>query len=220
MSVFPNITCRRCHRQYPSFRSRCPFCGTRKEREVRSAVPESDSAVTGTEASRSAAESVNWQMLIGAVLLIAVFLVTTILVTMNVQEQAADIAANAEPTADLNATPIPTPTAIPTPSPTPPPTITSISVKWDGNPSVQSYIPEGYWEGPGYEYEFQVFWYPQDVRVVPEWTSSDESIIKLTPSEDGQKCKIATVGESGQEATVTVKVGNFTGENSFTVHIT
>ena len=220
MSLLPNTTCRRCHRPYPSIRSRCPYCGTRKAREVRSAVPETDSAVSGTQASRNAAENVNWQMLIGGVLLVAAFLVTTVIVSVNVSDHVTEIAANAEPTMDINATPLPTPTAIPTPSPTPAPTITSISVRWDGNPSVESYIPEGYWEGPGYAYEFQVYWYPQDVKVIPEWTSSDESIIKLTPSEDGQRCLIETVGESGQEAVVTVKVGNFAGENTFTVHIT
>ena len=219
MSLLPNTTCRRCHRQYPSIRTRCPYCGTRKPREVRSAVPETDSAVPGTQAARNAAEAVNWQMLIGGVLLIAVFLVTIILVTVNVKDHVVETVANAEPTADINATPVPTPTAMPTPSPTPEPTITSISVRWSGNPGVESYIPGGFTERSGYSLDFQVYWYPQDVRVTPVWTSSDESVVTVTPSEDGQTCTITTVGNSGQSATVSVQVGNFSGPNSFPVNV-
>ena len=94
MSLIPNTTCRRCHRQFPAYRNRCPYCGTKKVREVRSATPETDSAVPGTQAARSAVEAVNLQTLIGCVLLLAVIVATIFLVSSGVRK---DVAANGLP---------------------------------------------------------------------------------------------------------------------------
>lgn len=224
MSLIPNTTCRRCHRQYPSFRSHCPYCGTKKVREVRSAVPETDSAVPGTQAAKSAAEAVNWQMLIGGVLLIAVFLVTVILVSVNVSNHVME--EPPPPITDGNgdgneqtggavfttAEPIVN-TPEPSPSPTPAPAITDVRVTWDGNPTVSNYINDGFWSGVGYHYDMKLSFYPIDPNAVIEWKSEDESCVTV---DNGS---IDVIGGSGKVVNVTVSI-NGGKEYVIPIHIT
>lgn len=191
MSLIPNTTCRRCHRQYPSFRGRCPYCGTRKAREVRSPVPETDSAVRGTEAARSAAESLNWQMLIGAVLLIAVFIVTIIVVSSNVKSHVTEEADAAQATPETQMTALPTATPSPSPSPTPPAAVTAVTIYFQGREM------SGFMEEQGTELDFTVTWFPVDVSAVPVWTSTDEDVVTVEAAEDGQSAHITVTGESG-----------------------
>ena len=222
MSLIPNTTCRRCHRQYPAFRSRCPYCGTRKVPEARSATPETDSAVPGTQAARSAVEAINWQTLIGAVLLLAVIVATLVLVSVNVKKDVGTTDMEKTPTGDgqiddtlVSAPPIPT--EAPTPSPSPPPAITNVQILWEGYPG-HDYSGNGFPTAKGVVYSnFQVSWYPTNVSTIPKWTSSDDSVVTVEPAE-GTKVTITAVGESGQSATVTVDVNGVT--RSMTIAIT
>ena len=192
MTLIPNTVCRRCHREYPSIRSRCPYCGTKKPREVKRSVPESDSAVRGTAAARQAAESMNWQMLIGGVLLLCVIAAVIAIVSVNLKGKvdATEAAARAEQQAAQIAaetTAIPAPTPTPTPSPTPKPAITSISITHYGND-----MSEGFMEPAGAQIDLDAQVYPLTEDAEITWTSSDESVAVV--DEDGV---VTIVGSSG-----------------------
>ena len=199
MNIVPNTTCRRCHRQYPAFRSRCPYCGTKKTKTVRTAVPETDSAVPSTPAAKSAAEAVNMQMLLGAVLLLAVIILTIVVVSVNINK---DVGAQQEIQNQIEAeaeiTPPAPPTPTPSPQPSPAPQVTNVSIAWDGRPGYE-YNGSGFWGSVGQTYQMKVTWFPQEVLSIPEWTSSDEEV--ATVDDTGL---ITLVGEG--DATVTVKV--------------
>ena len=175
MSLIPNIVCRRCHREYPVYRGKCPYCGTKKPREVKRSLPESDSAVRGTEAARQAAESMNWQMLIGGILLVCVIAAVIAIITVNMQTrvEAIESAEKAEEqiaqiAAETTAIPAPTPT--PTPSPSPTPAITSISLTYGGR------AIEEFTEPAGSQIQLQATPYPLTEGTEVTWSSTDESV--------------------------------------------
>lgn len=181
MKLIPNTVCRRCHREYPSIRGRCPYCGTKKPREVKRSVPESDSAVRGTQAARQAAESMNWQMLIGGILLVCVVAAVIAIVSVNVGKRVdeTESAARAEEqiaqiAAETTAVPAPTPT--PTPSPTPKPTITSITISLPYGQTVDADKGEGFAESAGTQVQLTAQTYPL-TEETPEivWSTSDAS---------------------------------------------
>lgn len=207
MSLIPNTTCRRCHRQYPSFRSRCPYCGTKKAKEVRSAVPETDSAVPGTRASKSAAESMNLQMLIGGVLLVALLVATITMVSVNVGSEVKDkklVDDQAE--AQSQTTPIPLPSATPTPSPSPAPVIQDLECRWgrDGN---IDYLETGYFGlYSGNSIDLALIWYPNTIQATPEWSVDDESIVTIEPDPTGRTCHCELIGPSGTKTMLHIKV--------------
>ncbi len=219
MNIVPNTTCRRCHRQYPSFRSRCPYCGAKKTKTVRTAVPETDSAVPSTPAAKSAAEAVNMQMIIGAVLLLAVIVLTIVIVSANVSrdvKEAEQIQTQLE--IESQTTPVPPPTATPSPSPTPARQITKVSI------SGQEYQPGHEYNGDTFyarvgnaDYHFTVSWYPQDVMCTPEWSSNNEEVATVEGSGADGYIKIVGPGD----ATITVKVSDDPqGSGTVSVHVT
>ncbi len=185
MSIIPNTTCRRCHRQYPSIRNRCPYCGTKRVKEVHKPVPDSDSAVHGTPAAKRSSQQMSTQLLVGGVILVVMLVFMIVIISVNVrqhvnatdlelqqqQEQAEEAAA---------ATAVPTSTPEPTPSPTPAPEISSVNITFLGADE------EGFMEKVGTKVDLDVSWYPATIgedEVTIEWWSSDESV--ATVDEDG-----------------------------------
>ncbi|MGM9613962.1 MAG: Ig-like domain-containing protein [Oscillospiraceae bacterium] len=206
MKFLPNTVCGRCHREYPSVRGRCPYCGTKKPKEVRRTMPESDSAVRGTEAARKAAEDMNWQMLIGGILLVCVIAAVITIVSVNVNKRVGDVKPS---TAEENivdvtveTTPVPPPTPTPTPSPTPTPAITSISITCSGRD-----MSDGFTEGKGSTVQLEATAYPLMESTVITWSSSDDSI--ATVDDTGL---VTVVGESGQYCYVYASVGSVQAE--------
>ena len=219
MSFIPNTTCRRCHRQYPSFRSRCPYCGTRKPKEARSAVPETDSAVPGTSASKSAAEALNLQMLIGGGLLLAVIVLAIVIVSVNVK---SDVANHQDITAQMDQisanTPVPIPTGTPEPTASPAPELQQLQVRW-GPTGNYDYVALGYFNMPaGSTIPLCAMWSPGTVKAVPEWSVDDESIVSIKPNESGIYCDATMVGEAGQTTVLHIKVNE--KEADITIEIT
>jgi hypothetical protein len=200
MSLIPNTTCPRCHRQYPAIKGRCPYCGTRKPRQVQRTLPEADSAVKGTEAARRAAENMNWQMLIGGVLLLVILIAVISLVSVNVKKHVEDTSTAEEeviPEIEVAATAPPTATPVPTPSPTPAPTVTAVTIYFQGVEET------GFMEGSGSQVQLTAQWYPTTVEADVVWASSDESVatvddtglVTVVSSTWGATCNItATVG--------------------------
>ena len=204
MSLIPNTVCRRCHREYPSIRGRCPYCGTKKPREVKRSVPESDSAVKGTESARQAAESMNWQMLIGGILLVCVIAAVIAIVSVNVGARVSETesAARAEEqlaqiAAETTAVPAPTPT--PTPSPSPTPAITSISLTFQGRD-----MSSGFMEPAGTQIQLIATTYPLSDDVEVTWSSTDESVAVVDST------GLVTVTGSSGTCTIIASVGSVT----------
>lgn len=218
MSIVPNTTCRRCHRQYPSFRGRCPYCGTKKAREVRSAVPETDSAVPGTQAARNAAEAVNYQMLIGGVLLLAVIIATIVIVSVNISGDVAEqqqFEEQLQTAQDTTAIPVPTPT--PSPTPTAAPQITSLEVRW-GSTGIYDYVALGGFNLPSTStISLYAIWYPSTITAIPEWTVDDETIVSISPNESGIICEAVMVGDPGQQTTLHIKVNEYEADMVITI---
>ena len=219
MSLIPNTTCRRCHRQYPSFRSRCPYCGTKKAREVRSAVPDTDSAVPGTQASRNAAEALNLQMLIGGGLLLAVIVLAIVLVSTRVGADAASYQGGEVAGEPMTAnTPIPPPSSSPEPTATPAPQLQKIECRW-GPTGVYDYVASHYFNMPaGSTIPLCVLWFPGTVTAIPEWSVDDEDVVQLTPNESGIYCDAKMVGEPGDSTVLHLKVNEM--EADITIDIT
>ena len=206
MGIVPNTTCRRCHRQYPSFRGRCPYCGTKKAKEIRSPVPETDSAVPGTQASKNASETLNLQMLIGTVLLVAVMVIALVMVSFNVGRDAADKReVEDQLQADLQTTALPLPTPTPTPSPSPQPQLTDLECTSDLANNEYDYIEIGYFGLPsGSSIDLNLTWYPGTIVANPEWSVEDETIAQITP--DGPRCRVDLVGPEDTETVLHIKV--------------
>ncbi len=206
MSIVPNTTCRRCHRQYPSYKSRCPYCGTKKEKQVRSPVPETDSAVPGTQASKNAAETMNLQMLMGTVLLVAVIVIALVMVTFNVGRDATDRAeVEQQIQEEIQTTALPLPTPTPTPSPSPQPQLSDMECTSDISDNEIDFIETGYFGLPsGSSIDLNLKWYPATVLANPEWSVDDETIAQITPN--GPQCHVELVGAEDTETVLHIKV--------------
>lgn len=136
-------------------------------------MPESDSAVRGTQAARHAAENTNWQMLIGAILLVCVLAAVIAIVSVSMNRRidtGADVLAANAPEIEAETTAIPVPTATPTPTPSPTPGITSINITWWGQP-----LPNGFMDYAGAQYQLEATAYPLIEGVEIEWSSTDEN---------------------------------------------
>lgn len=178
MGFIPTIKCERCHREYPAIRGRCPHCGMKKPQAEVTAVPKTDSVIKDTPASRKAAESLNWQMLIGGILLVCILVAVIILVSSTVGRHA-ELPTQAEEIQEetVAATAVPTPTAAPTPSPTPPPVVTSLMITFYGEEKTD------FTERVGSQVQLTAETYPLSENVEVTWSSSDEEVATVT--EDG-----------------------------------
>lgn len=206
MSMIPKTTCTRCHRQYSSLLSSCPYCQTKKPREQRRSVPESDSVIHGTQSSERAAEKLNWQMIFGTIIVAAVMAAVIAIVSLGV---ADDISASGSLSdgqasvsesgqddalaADVLTTAVPTATPEPTPTPTIAPQVTSVGITYLG------YDQPGFTQYVGDKVQLDVAFYPINNELTPEWSSSDESVATVD-----QTGMVTLVGSGTCVITVTV----------------
>lgn len=183
MSFIPKTTCARCHRQYSSTRSSCPYCGEKKSRDLGRSVPGADSAVRGTQANARSAEDLNWQMIFGTLIVVAVLAAVIAIVSIGVNGDVSGSAMTAENVAteangdegealapDAAATAVPTITPEPTPVPTQAPLVNSVAITYLSNdmPGFTQYVDD--------KVQLDVAFYPINNELTPEWSSSDESV--------------------------------------------
>ena len=114
MGLFQEVKCGRCDKRYSSIRSRCPYCGARKNRDGKRPTNNSGS---------------NWKLIFGIVILLAIIIAVIVLISNSLKNQEPDVTATLPPQQSNNegvnsveATPTPTPTPTATPEPTPTPT--------------------------------------------------------------------------------------------------
>lgn len=204
MSFIPKTICERCHRQYPSTRAACPYCGERKKRAVDRSVPPADSAVRGTQANARSAESLNWQMLFGTVLVAAILTAVIAIVSVGVN---SDMSSSSTSEGDsvyssdgvgidapmAAATAVPTATPEPTAVPTPEQQVNSVAITYLGTDMV------GFTQYVGDKVQLDVAFYPINNDLTPEWSSSDESVAVVD-----QTGLVELVGEGYCTISVTV----------------
>ena len=90
MSFIPNVTCRRCGRQFSALRLRCPYCGTRRVRQSERVPASSGSADPGSPAGERAASNARWQLIFGGILLLAVILAVVVLVSISLNSSTKE----------------------------------------------------------------------------------------------------------------------------------
>ena len=120
MALIKEVKCARCDRRYSALRNRCPQCGARKNRDGKTAAP---------------AGGNRWQVIVGAIVLLAIIAAVIILVTTSLKNREPEPVGRPTPPPSstpgsvssvdgTNPTPAVLPGDEPTPSPTPPPTPT------------------------------------------------------------------------------------------------
>lgn len=185
MSFIPKTTCTRCHRQYPSTRQSCPYCGEKKPRELNRTIPEADSAVRGTQASARSSENLNWQMIFGTLLVLAVLAAVIVMVSTGInkdisgspdslgqksEDKAEDAVSDGEEIPGAAATAIPTQTPEPTAVPTEVPLVNSVAITYN------TYDEPEFTAGVGETVQLDCAFYPINNELTVTWSSSDESV--------------------------------------------
>ena len=206
MSFIPRVTCRRCGRQYSGLRGRCPYCGTRRVKQSDRVPATSASTDPSTAAGERAASNARWQLIFGGILLLAVILAVVVLVSISLNSSTQGGPVTTVPPVTGTTAPPPTPT--PPPPPTPTPTIESVTIYYNNAAATDTgYTMDPRWNGPGETLTISVMIYPQTSTIDPSdivWSSSDESVITVTPSDTGTTCTLTQVGNGSCTITVSV----------------
>ena len=205
MSVIPEVKCRRCGESFSALRSRCPNCGTRRVAQSGRTPAATPGTVRGTAAYERAETNTKWQMIFGLILVVAVILAVIVMVTA--RPDGLDNPGTQSP-GTINA-PTPTPTEDPsmiivqppTPSPTPTPVPDSVKVFFFEDEK------EEFTEAVGEVVKLKAVAYPVDQfpNATFKWSVNDESVIKLTVSEDTKECEVLCLKHQPGGVTMTVE---------------
>ena len=198
MSFIPRVTCRRCGRQFSGMRGRCPYCGTRRVRQSERVPGPTPGEDMSTPSGQRAAVNARWQLIFGAILLVAVILAVVVLISLSLNNGGAVRTTPTLPPAPTDTT---VPTQPPTPSPTATPTIETATLYYGGDPlgdDVTVTTP----------LTVAVSIWPMTVEAPADaivWASSDTSVPTVEPvADDPTHCVITGVGAGSCEVTVTV----------------
>ena len=222
MSVIPQVKCRRCGESFSALRSRCPNCGTRRVTQSSRTPAPTPSTVKGTAAYERAETNTRWQMIFGLILVAAVILAVIVMVSTSLNgldNQSGKNSNNnivATPTPTVNTAPTVEPP--PTPTPTPTPTVEAINVQCFGT-DVKDEFTMSLSRDPKITLQATVL--PLEVFTTENthitWTSSDESLFIVTPSEDTRSCTVEMQQTSATPGTLTVSCNGFSVQ--FTVRL-
>ena len=204
MSVIPEVKCRRCGESFSALRSRCPNCGTRRVAQSGRTPATTPGAVKGTAAYERAETNTKWQMIFGIILVVAVILAVVVMVTVRpdgldnpgTSGQGTITAPTPSPTPDQSAVII----QPPTPSPTPVPIPDSVKVFFFEDEK------DEFTEKVGEVVKLRAVAYPVDLfpNGPYTWSVNDESVIKLTVSEDTKECEVLCLAHHPGGVTLTV----------------
>lgn len=205
MALIPKNICRKCNSQYSGLKNRCPYCGARRTVTSTRAARPTSSTVQGSHSRARAEANTKWQIIFGAILLVAVVVSVIILITVSLKNRAEQAP---EATSELPLTNIITPfvpTAPPTEPPAVTPTITSITITFLERDTT------GFAVDPGAEVQLGARFYPLDAEATVIWKSNNESICtvdstgKVTGVATGYTTVTATCGAVTAECDVWVR---------------
>ena len=215
MSVIPEVKCRRCGESFSALRSRCPNCGTRRVAQSGRTPAATPATVKGTAAYERAETNTKWQMIFGLILVVAVILAVIVMVTARPDGLDNPGTEGKGTIAAPTATPTPDPSTViiepPTPSPTPTPVPESVKVFFFEDEK------EEFTEAVGETVKLKAVAYPVDQfpNATFKWSVNDESVIKLTVSEDTKECEVLCLKHQPGGVTLTVECEGVTK----TVHV-
>ena len=187
MSVIPEVTCRRCGESFSALRTRCPHCGTERVGQSGRTPGATPGTVKGTASFDRAETNTKWQMIFGLILVVAVILAVIVMVSTSLNGQDASSGRITNPPTDApSATPIYVIEEPPTPPPTPTPTVSEIKIFFFEKELTEFTMHEG--DEP-LTIKAQVYPIEDFSDAKLKWSVDDESVFKLTPSEDTKECK-------------------------------
>lgn len=197
MPIVPQVKCRRCGATFSSLSSRCPNCGTRRVSQSSRTPGTTPSTVKGTAAYDRAAANTKWQMIFGLILVVAVILAVIIMVSTGIDGSGssakpprATVEVSTEPVVE---TPVVTPTQMPT--------VESVIITYYGTPKDDVTMEVG-----TEPLAFTASVTPRDLQDVAAntvWSSSDETVITVSRTDDGG-CEVTAVGSGTATLTCTV----------------
>ncbi len=187
MSVIPEVKCRRCGASFSALRTRCPNCGIPRVSQSGRTPGATPGTVKGTPSYERAETNTKWQMIFGLILVVAVILAVIVMVSTSLNGQdVGSSKVTAPPTEAPSATPIYVIEEAPTPPPTPTPTVSEIKIFFFEKELTEFTMHEG--DEP-LTIKAQVYPIEEFSNAKLKWSVDDESVFKLTPSEDTKECK-------------------------------
>ena len=187
MSVIPEVKCRRCGASFSALRTRCPNCGIPRVSQSGRTPGATPGTVKGTPSYERAETNTKWQMIFGLILVVAVILAVIVMVSTSLNGQDVGTSkVTAPPTEAPSATPIYVIEEAPTPPPTPTPTVSEIKIFYYNKELPEFTMHEG--DEP-LTIKAQVYPIEEFSNAKLKWSVDDESVFKLTPSEDTKECK-------------------------------
>ena len=202
MSVIPEVKCRRCGESFSALRSRCPNCGTRRVTQSARTPGTTPSTVKGTASYERAETNTKWQIIFGLILVAAVILAVIVMVStsLNGLDNGTTTTKTTPPPAITEAPP--TIDMPPTPSPTPTPTVESIKI-FNFNNEIKTDFTMHMGDAPvtltATAYPVEQF---TDAKFT--WKCSDDTLLKLTPSDDTKNCVCEILGTRNGGVSLTV----------------
>ena len=195
MSLIPEVKCRRCGEVYPSFRSRCPNCGTRKVSQSSRTPSTTAGTVSGTAANARATSNTKWQMLFGLILVVAVILSVVVMISTSVSEGPSGGASiKPTPTAEVPDVPtgVPVVEQAPTPTPTPPPQVDEIKIRYVETPKDEITMHVGD------TVQMNAFVTPATITDKVTWSVQDEQYLTLeVDSENANYVNVTCINNVG-----------------------
>ena len=196
------VKCRRCGESFSALRTRCPNCGTRRVSQSGRTPGATPGTVTGTASYERAETNTKWQMIFGLILVVAVILAVIVMVStsLNGQDVGGSRITN-PPTEAPSATPIYVIEEAPTPPPTPTPTVSEIKIFYYEKELEDFTMHEG--DDP-LTIKATVFPIEDFSDAKLTWRVDDDSVLKITPSEDTKECKCEILARKNGGVKLTV----------------
>lgn len=194
MGFIPQVTCRRCNNKFSAARLRCPACGTRRVQQSGRVPGTTPGVVKGTAASARANDNRRWQLIFGAILVVAVIVALVVMIAVSLPN--ADTPGTPDKPTPAPATDAPTPTPSESATPEVTPTVNEVKIYYYGD------VRTEFTTKVGDVTPLTAQPYPMNL-VNPEivWTSSDENVIKIEGS--GSSASVRAVGSGVATLTVT-----------------
>lgn len=209
MSMIPEVKCRRCGETFSSLRSTCPNCGMRRVTQSGRTPGTTPGTVKGTGAYERAETNTKWQMIFGLILVVAVILAVIVMVTGSLDglEGNSSVKVTTPPPTDAPAT-IEAP---PTPPPTATPQVEKIIIRYfESEKDMDKNAPT---MRVGDILTYNAVVYPATITGAQfTWSCDDESVVRLTPSEDTRECEIEVLETKAGGVVITAECFGVKGQ--------